>query len=391
MIHVLHVVAAIAPRYGGLSTTIAATVAALGKRGGVRVTVLTTDADGPGGRIDIGKVELAGELVGCRRIGPEMWQYSAEMGAWLGTHAGRFDVVHIHGIWTYSTMAAARWAERREVPYIVRPAGMLSEYCLAVKALKKRLYWAAVEERTFRRAAAVHCTAEEEARDVAAVAPGVRTVVVAPGVSDDGAAGVDGRVRDGWAETAPVALFLGRLHPVKGLTDLLLPAMARMREPLNLYIAGGADSRAPGYEAEVRRTVTELGLTARVRMGGFVEGEARWGLYGGADLFVLPSHSENFGLVVAEAMVRGCPVFVSDGVQSKSHVVASGGGWVERRSVEDWGAALDRVARDAEERRRAGERGREYARRELTWEASAEKLCRLYEETAKGRARATCA
>jgi glycosyltransferase involved in cell wall biosynthesis len=388
---VLQVVSAVAPRYGGLSTTIRATVEALGKRDGVRVTVLTTDADGPGGRLAGDAGGVGGDVVMCRRVGPEMWQYSREMGVWLGGQAGGFDVVHIHGIWTYSTMAAARWAERRGVPYIVRPAGMLSEYCLAVKAWKKRLYWAAVEERTFRRAAAVHCTAEEEARDVAAVAPGVRTVVVAPGVSDGGAAGVDGRVRDGWAEAAPVALFLGRLHPVKGLTDLLLPAMARMREPLNLYIAGGADSRAPGYEAEVRRKATELGLAGRVRLGGFVEGEARWGLYGGADVFVLPSHSENFGLVVAEAMVRGCPVLVSDGVQSKSHVAAGGGGWVERRSVEDWAAALDRIARDGEERRRVGERGREYARRELTWEASAEKLCRLYEETAKVRARAACA
>jgi glycosyltransferase involved in cell wall biosynthesis len=294
-------------------------------------------------------------------------------------------VVHVHGIWSYPNAAAARAAERAGVPYIVRPAGMLSDYCLRLKAFKKWLYWAAVEGRTVRRAAGFHCTGGDEEADARRVRPDARTFLIPQGMDlpDVPPAPNALAVRCGpVAAGRPVVLFLGRLHPVKGITDLLLPAFARVADGPVLAIAGGPDAAAPGYERLVREEIARLGLANRVVLLGPVAAADRWALFDGAAAFVLPSHSENFGMVVAEAMARGCPVVVTEGVQSKAQVLAAGAGRVVPFEPETLATALVELLCNPSTARAMGEAGRRYVHSELTWDRVAVRVHAMYRAVA---------
>jgi glycosyltransferase involved in cell wall biosynthesis len=250
---------------------------------------------------------------------------------------------------------------------------MLSEYTWRRRALVKRLYWTLVERRNVIGAAGFHATSWAEAREVKGVKPGARVVVAPNGVEDTAWTTPPDpealRRRCGPpAADRPIVLFLSRLHPKKGLSDLLLPALARLPADAFLAVVGGPDDHAPGYEAEIRANIDRLGLRKRVALLGPIEGEARWGLFDGAAALALPSHSENFGIVVAEAMARACPVVVTDGVQAADHVTAAGAGHVVPPAVEPLAAALDSVLSCSAARPSLGEAGRRYAAEHFTWD-----------------------
>src|SRR5262249_26473028 len=154
-----------------------------------------------------------------------------------------------------------------------------------------------------------------------------------------------------------------------------------------LAIAGGDDDHAPGYCRQITEQIARLGLSARVAMLGAVPPQSRWAAFDGADLFVLPSHSENFGIVVAEAMARGKPVAVTSGVQFAEHVSKSGGGAVVRPDPAELAGRVDSWICDSPGRARAGESGRAYIRNHFTWRRAAERLSELYRRVRVPRAR----
>src|SRR5262249_39931239 len=157
-IKILHVIPAIAPRYGGPSTCTAAMCRALNVIPGVTAELATTDADGPGGHLDPAAVPGGFETHLFRRNRIEQWSYSPGLAHWVRGSVRRFAAVHVHGLGSYPTAVAARAAAREGVPYVLGPDGMLSDYCLSVRAWKKRVYTALVERRTLARAAAFHAT-----------------------------------------------------------------------------------------------------------------------------------------------------------------------------------------------------------------------------------------
>ena len=266
---------------------------------------------------------------------------------------------------------------------------MLSPYTWQNRSWIKQTYWHLFERRTIHGAAGFHVTSEEEAAEVRALRPDARTFVVPNGVDataftvphDEGELS-----RRCGADSAnkPIMLFLSRLHPKKGLVDRLLPALLAMRTPCFLAIVGAADSHAPGYQSEVLSAVKKLQLQDRVALLGDVNGDARWALFDGADVFVLPSHAENFGIVVAEAMARSCPVVVTDAVQSCTHVVAAGAGEVVAGDVPTLASTLDRMLGDADRRKAYGESGQAYAERHFAWDEIARQIRQMYDECLAG-------
>jgi glycosyltransferase involved in cell wall biosynthesis len=363
---------------------------ALNRLAGVTAEVATTDADGPGGRIDPkGMPPGVGTHLFPRSFS-EQWKFSPGLRRWLGRHAGDYDLLHVHAVWSFATAAAGAAARRAGVPYVVRPAGMLSAYTWGRGGWKKRLYWSLFERKTVFGAAGFHATSTGEAAEIEAVRPGARTFVI-PNAVGPGAWSVPSdpealRNRCGPAAGGrPILLFLSRLHPKKGLTDLLLPALARLRPDAVLAIAGGPDPHAPGYEKEVRRAIDQLGLRDRVVLLGPVTPADRWGLFDGAAAFVLPSHAENFGIAVAEAMARGCPVVVSDRVQACEHVTAAGVGRVVPPDVAPLADALEAVLAEPSARTRMGEAGRRYAAAQFDWNRVAVRLLAMYRECAGAR------
>jgi glycosyltransferase involved in cell wall biosynthesis len=386
---VLHVIPGIAPRYGGPSAVILPMCAALARLG-VQVEIATTDADGAGHRLDSSSISSCPVPVHLfRRDFSERWKYSRGLSRALSRHASDYDILHVHALWSFATTAACAAGRRHGTPVIVRPCGMLSPYTWGRSAWKKQLYWWAVERRNLAGARAIHVTSTAEAAEVRALRlpATVRTVIVPNGV-DAAAWGVELRpdhLRQrcgGRAGDRPIVLFLSRLHPKKGIVRYLLPAFARLKTDAFLAIAGGADEHAPEHEAEVQAAVQQLGLDDRVALLGPVSPDERWWLYDGAAVFVLPSRSENFGIVVTEAMARGVPVVVSNAVQACEHVKQAGGGRIVSLDEENVATALDEILTHMETGKILGQNGRGYVRRHLSWDRIAATLLQLYNTTA---------
>ncbi len=380
---VLHVVPAIAPRYGGPSQVAGSLCKALNHLPGVDAEIATTDADGVGGRIPVEALPAGVKTHLFRRIGSERWKPSITLGLWLNEHAAAYDLLHVHAIWSFASTVGAAAARRAGRPYVVRPAGMLSRYSRSRRAMGKRIYWAAVERRTIEESVAIHATSRAEADEFGELAPGVPAFVIPNGVDD--AAWAAPRDPEALRQRCgnpggdvPILLFLGRLHPKKGIVDVLLPALAALRQPVVLAIAGGPDDHAPEHETEISEAVRALDLGTMVRTLGRVSPNDRWHLLDGACAFVLPSHSENFGIAAAEAMARGCPVVVSDKADICEHVRAAGAGVVVPTVTGLWTEALERLVMDEDSRVRMGEAGRAYAKANLTWERAASATAEMY-------------
>jgi len=358
-------------------------VRALNAIDGVRAAIATTDADGADGRLSAADLPPDVPVHMFRRTCSEQWKLSIGLRRWLARHTGEYDIVHIHAVWSFATATAARAAARHNIPYIVRPAGMLSSYSWNNRGWRKRLYWSLVERQTIQKAAGFHATSDEEAAEVRGVRADAKVFVITNGVEDAAFTAprdaADLRRRCGAnAADKPIVLFLSRLHPIKGIVDRLLPAVASMRSPCFLAIVGADDAHSPGHSGDVMAAIDGLGLRGRVALLGAVTGSQRWPLFDGADAFVLPSHSENFGVVVAEAMARGCPAVVTQAVQSCEHVAAARAGEVVPGDVPALASALDRVLSEPELRTVYRASGRAYARRHFCWDEIAQRVKRMY-------------
>jgi glycosyltransferase involved in cell wall biosynthesis len=261
------------------------------------------------------------------------------------------DVVHVHGLLNPVSSGGAGAALARQRALIIGPFGTLSRYTFTHRrALAKRLYFGAVDAPHLRRAAAVHFTTAAE-RDEAAwhgIDFSGRAHIVPPPWR--ASSFVRAAARTSRQETV---LFLSRLHPKKGL-ELLLESwthLRRVRPSARLVIAG---SGTPRYEAAVRRAAEGL---PGVEFAGFVSGDAKAACFAKADVFVLPSFNENFGVAVLEAVAAGLPVVVSAGVQLAPWVESRGVGRIAPRSAGELASAIDGVLRDAALRARVAQCG----------------------------------
>lgn len=380
---ILHVIPSVAARYGGPSVAIRGMAAAQAVRGH-SVEVATTDADGPG-RLAVPLrtpvTEGGFTIRHFARTLPGEWKYSRTLARWLDAHVGEFDVVHVHALWCHPNAAGCRAAYRVGVPYVVRPLGTLGEWSLRQRRWKKAPYYYAIERQHLRRAAAIIATSRAEADAIAKLGLGDRVHVVALGVDEPASALIGARPLAG----ALRLVFVGRLHPVKGLpllVDAVALAVARGSE-LRLDVVGAGPA---AYEASLRAQVEALGLASRVRFLGHLDGDAKWSALGSAEVFVLPSNHENFGIAAVEAMAAGCALVLSDQVGLAPQVEAAGAGCVVPTALEPLAAALERLAADRPAARAMGARARALASDRYSWARTAEELDRVYAAIGAGRA-----
>lgn len=283
-----------------------------------------------------------------RPAGPAFWP-GARAVKRLHSLVAAADLVHVHGLWTFPTSLAARFARSLRKPYVITPHGMLDRWSRRRSKWKKRVWAAAFENENLRSAAALHFFNREEREEAQDVVDGLPSFVLPNGVSLSEFASLPGRASlSKWlvpTQGERVLLFLGRLHPKKGF-DVLLPALATVsrRCAFQLLVAGPDEG---GYRAEVARLAADAGVTERVHFLGEVLGEDKRRLLGGADLFVLPSHQEGDSIAIKEALASGLPLLVSD----KCHcpeVATSGAGLVVADSVRPMAEALEALCTEAE-------------------------------------------
>jgi glycosyltransferase involved in cell wall biosynthesis len=255
------------------------------------------------------------------------------------------------------------------MPLVISTRGMLSGWALDQKRRKKQVAWRLYQRRDLRSAHLLHATSATEVEDIRQAGLRQPVAVIPNGVE------VPGPFRSSAPTSPREALFLSRLHPGKGALDLVR-AWARVRpEGWRLVLAGPDED---GHRANVERAVRELGLEAVTRFAGPVGDDEKWDLYRRADLFVLPTASENFGIVVAEALAAGTPVVTTKGAPWRVLEERACGWWIDR-GVEPLEAALrEATALDDDTRRAMGVRGRAYAEANLSWEHIAEEMAAAY-------------
>jgi glycosyltransferase involved in cell wall biosynthesis len=255
---------------------------------------------------------------------------------------------------------------------------MLEPWALEYHGWKKRLALWAWERRVLDGAACLHATSEEEAAQFRALGLKPPIAVIPNGVDVPTKGSAD---RDGAGDR--VAVFLSRVHPKKGL-PMLLHAWAAVRPAGWRLVIAGPDEC--GHEAELRRMASELGLENQVQFLGPVYGEAKWDLLRRADLFVLPTHSENFGIAVAEALASGLPAITTTSAPWRM-LAEEGCGWWVAPSVEGLGDALgDALGASPERLRTMGSVGRKLVESRLGWGRIAGQIRDMYESAIRGEA-----
>ena len=304
-----------------------------------------------GHKVEIVSLEAPADIVGRgfpfpliaagRGIGK--YGFNPRLTHWIRREAGRFDVVLLHGLWNYSSIGAWLGLRGGKTPYYIFAHGMMDpwfrkEYPL--KHLAKSMYWWLAEGRVLRDARAVLFTSVEEQERAHNAFPwhSFQEAVVPLGTADPMSDAVQDKAA--FLEACPALrgrrylLFMGRVHVKKGC-DLLLEAfalrMAALPPDVDLVIAGPDQV---GWVTELKAIAKKLGIDERVHWLGMLTGACKWGALRAAEAFILPSHQENFGIVVAEAMACGTPVLISDKVNIWREVVAAQAGIVKPDTLE---------------------------------------------------------
>jgi glycosyltransferase involved in cell wall biosynthesis len=276
--------------------------------------------------------------------------YSVSFVPWLKERHARYDAVVVHGIWQYNSLGVWRALHKTATPYFVFPHGMLDPWfnrTYRLKHLKKLLYWPWAEYRVLRDAKAVLFTSEEERRlagksfafyrcNEAVVNYGT----AAPETDLPGA-------REEFLNAFPqlreknLLLFLGRIHEKKGCAELIRAFAEIDNSSLHLVLAGPCPD--DDYLRRLKRLTNELGREKAITFGGMLTGNLKWGAFTAAEAFILPSHQENFGIAVVEALACGTPVLISNKVNIWREIVDDACGFAEedgvagtRRLIERW-------------------------------------------------------
>jgi glycosyltransferase involved in cell wall biosynthesis len=378
---VLHVIPSLAAAHGGPSRAMALIEQALAAEG-VHVETATTDDDGHGGHN--GKA-LARPL---SENGVTRWYFarntlayktSAGLGAWLMRNAGRFDLVHVHALFSFSSTLACWAARSRGVPYVLRPLGTLASYGMSRRRpWLKRASVALLEGAALRRAAAVHFTSEQERQEAGALGVPMRGVVLPLGLELPQPAPA-ALVRERFAAlgAAPYVLFLGRLDPVKNVEGLLraFALLAARRPGLRLLVAGDGPA---DFSAHLQAVCRELAVDPQVVWAGRVEGELKSSALAGAELCVLPSFSESFGIAAAEALFAGLPCVLGEGVAIAEEVVQAGAGLAVPPLPQPIASAIERILADPGLRADMSRKGRALAQQRYSATAMGRQLKQLY-------------
>jgi glycosyltransferase involved in cell wall biosynthesis len=321
---------------------------------------------------------------------PSRWCYAPQLARALAASVRQFDLVHIASLYLYTTQAAAAICRRAGVPYLLRPHGTLDPYLRRRRRGVKWLYDLAWQRRDMQQAAAFHFTTEDEmrlAQEVGLRPPGV-VVPLALEAGEFAALPARGEFRakhlGGWA--GPLILYLGRINFKKGVDVLIesFAALSQSRADARLVIVGHADP--PPYAAEMRQLAQARNLAGQIVFTGPLFGRDKLAALADADLWVLPSHTENFGMALVEAMLCGLPVITTQNVGVGEEVARAEAGLIVAPTPAEVAGAMARLLDDPAERRRLGANGRRLARAKYSLEAVGAQLEQAYYRVLAGAA-----
>lgn len=357
---------------------------------GMQVDVATTDDDGPGKRMrDVPKGTPV-QKEGCRVFyfpkQTEFYKVSLPLLAWLMQHVRDYDVVHVHAVFSFSTLAAG-WACRwHDVPYVVRPLGVLNSWGMNNRRRwLKSLSFRMLDKPVLDHAAAIHYTSPQEKDEAACLGIRARSEVIPLGIDLKPFQSLPPptlfTARFPEITGRPIILFLSRLDPKKNV-ELLLEALAHLRlehdptrsNPL-LVIAG---SGAPDYVAGLKACALALGLEKHVVWAGHLEGDEKLAALAATAVFVLPSRSENFGIALLEAMAAGLACISTPGVALAVEAAAEQAVRLCDPQPEALSTALNLLLGNVNERSLLASRASKLSRLKYSMETMSRTLGQLY-------------
>lgn len=306
-------------------------------------------------------------------LGPRRLGVSPKMKRWLRTEAlsGAIEIFHNHSLWMMPNIYPGKAVNNTKCRLIISPRGTLSEYALNRSRWLKKVVWAFGQGDTLKKAACLHATAETELCQIRQKGLNMPVAIIPNGID----------IPEEQKETRPAnnpkrLLFLGRIHPIKGI-DMLIKAWAdveKQNPEWELHIFG-PDS--DGYLARMQALTRELNVK-RVFFPGPIYGDEKDRIYFSADLFVLPTHSENFGMTVAEALAHGVPAIVTKGAPWSGLEKNNCGWWIDIGKEPLSEALRDAMSKTDNELSAIGGQGRAWMRRDFSWERIGEMMHKTY-------------
>jgi glycosyltransferase involved in cell wall biosynthesis len=391
-IKVLHIIPSVATVRGGPSQAILEMVKAL-RKNDIDAEIVTTNDNGE----DILDVPL-GKFINYQqapvqffpRFSPSIhslreFAFSRELTIWLWQNIRNYDLLHIHGIFSYAPTIAMAIAHHQKVPYIITGHGQLCEWSLQQKTFKKQLYINLIAKYFLNHSQSTHFTSVSEQKEASPLNLTSSSFVLPLGIYPPQ------RILNAREKLQkylnipadePIILFLSRLHPKKGL-DYLIPALGKLSDyRFTFIVTGSGDS---DYETEIKTLVTTHGIEERTHFTGFVKGETKDLLMQGADIFALTSYSENFGISVLESLAAGVPVIVTPGVALSDIVQEQHLGYVTELNINDIATTIENFLDHPQESKEMGDRSRQFILDNYTWDKIALKMISVYENIIQGR------
>jgi glycosyltransferase involved in cell wall biosynthesis len=302
-------------------------------------------------------------------VGPSQFGWAPALRRYLANE--NLDLLHIHGLWTYLSIAALQWRKQTSKPYVVSPRGMLEPWALKQSSMRKTIALWVFQRAALRQAACLHATSVEEAQNLRHLGFTNPIAVIPNGVDMPSAPAEIPR-----SEQIRYALFLSRLHPKKGLLNLVQAWNAVRANGWMLLVAGPDENN---HLQEVKALVQRLDLEQQVTFLGDVRGNQKSEVYRRADLFVLPSFSENFGLVIAEALSFGIPVITTRATPWEDLETRKCGWWIDVGSASLVQALSEATSSSVEQLREIGARGRKLVAEKYNWDRIAQQMLEVYE------------
>lgn len=370
---ILHVIPAIEQRSGGPFQALIGYAHSL--KGLAQIEIATTRS-----RLTDRELDNVRSIVGNIPIhcfdswGTHSRNVSWPMFVWLKRNVGRYDLLHIHALFSPMSTLAAFCAKHLKVPYIIRPLGTISPYTFSSSnRLLKQIYFQFVEHQTILGASAVQFTSPLEMEKASRFSSFNHSAVIPNPIEPLSKNGLEERGKN----SNKKILFLSRIHPKKGL-DLLLQAMKELlkrHHDAELIVAG---SGSPKYEKEIKKLTHSLGLSDHVQFLGFIEGEKKQQLFRDASFLALPSHDENFGMAAAEAMAAELPVLVSDQVGIWPDIQEYNAGVVVRCEIGSIKEGLEKLIENPGLSSEMGKRGKQLVKDRYSSETVGRQLMALY-------------
>ena len=298
--------------------------------------------------------------------------------------SGEIHLIHDHGLWEPSNRAAAQTAVKHNLPLVISPRGTLEPWARRQKFLKKQVAWHLYQQRNLASAAVLHATAEAEAehlrqlnlwQPIALIPNGLELPILTTTKHNKP------------ASDRKTILFLSRIHPVKGLLNLV-EAMRLVQPQGWRVVIAGPDSN--GHQAEVQAAIHAADLGEAFIFVGAVDDHAKWSLYQQADLFVQPSFSENFGISIADALASGVPTIATQATPWAEIEQRHCGWWVEVGAAPLAQALREATHLDDSCRWEMGQNGRLLIEQKYTWPAIAEQMTAVYDWILHGGTTPTC-